>query len=127
MLQAFKAALWEFGADAWALFTAVVTAELAARGGLPTGSGPVTRARQASTVITVVIIGIVALIGLLIFGEVYAAMPLDNEVFDTDGALDGAPEDILGGMTDAIGLVPIILLVLLASVVIGVVQRMRGR
>jgi len=30
-------------------------------------------------------------------------------------------------MTDAIGLVPIILLVLLASVVIGVVQRMRGR
>ena len=90
--------------------------------------GIVTRARNAGTVISVVVIGVVALVGLLIFGEVYNAMPLDNEVFDEEGgALAGAPEDILGGATDAIGLVPIILLVLLASVVIGVVQRMRGR
>ena len=89
--------------------------------------GIVTRARNAGTVISVVVIGVVALVGLLIFGEVYQAMPTDDEVFDTDGALEGAPEDILGGATDAIGLVPIILLVLLASVVIGVVQRMRGR
>ena len=89
--------------------------------------GIVTRARNAGTVISVVVIGVVALVGLLIFGEVYNAMPLENEVFNESGALEDAPEDILGGATDAIGLVPIILLVLLASVVIGVVQRMRGR
>ena len=90
--------------------------------------GIVTRARQAGTVISVVVIGVVALVGLLIFGEVYNAMPTDSEAFDEEsGPLAGTPEDILEGATDAIGLVPIILLVLLASVVIGVVQRMRGR
>ena len=84
------------------------------------GSGIVTRARNAGTVISVVVIGVVALVGLLIFGEVYSAMPdMPEEVEDTAA-------DVVAGFGDAIGLVPIILLVLLASVVIGVVQRMRG-
>ncbi len=105
----------------WAMFVGIVQAEIEGRGGLPTGTGPVARARQAGTVITVVVIGVVALVGLLIFGEVYAAMP------DMPDEVDGTATDIVEGFADAIGLVPIILLVLLASVVIGVVQRMRGR
>jgi len=83
-------------------------------------SSLVGRAQNVATVISVVVIGIVALVGILIFGEVYDAMP-------TDGPLDDEASDIVAGFGDAIGLVPIILIVLLASVVIGVVQRMRGR
>jgi len=124
MFREFARAAGELGSEAWVLLLSFIRAELAQRD-LPQGNGVRARAQQAGTVITVVVIGVVALVGLLIFGEVYQSMPLDNEVFDTDGALEGAPEDILGGMTDAIGLVPIILLVLLASVVIAVVQRMR--
>jgi len=89
------------------------------------GSGLVTRARNAGTVIATVVIGVVALVGLLIFGEVYEAMPLSSGVFSSGGALEGVPDSIIGGFGDAMGLVPIILIVLLASVVIGVVQRMR--
>ncbi len=83
-------------------------------------SSLVGRAQNVATVISVVVIGIVALVGILIFGEVYDAMP-------EGGPLEDEAGDIVGGFGDAIGLVPIILIVLLASVVIGVVQRMRGR
>ena len=83
-------------------------------------TGPVARAKNAGTVIAVVVIGLVALIGIMIFGEVADAMPSTNTQLDT------TMDSIISGFGDAIGLVPIILLVLLASVVIGVVQRMRG-
>ena len=82
------------------------------------GDDLITRAQNAGTVIAVVVIGIVALIGILIFGEVNAAMPQDHP-------LNSTADEIVGGFGDAMELVPIILLVLLASVVIGVVQRMR--
>ena len=84
-------------------------------------SGVVARARNAGTVIAVVVIGIVAMVGLLIFGEVWNAMPMSS-----GDPLYSEAEAIVGGFGDAMGLVPIILLVLLASVVIGVVQRMRA-
>jgi len=84
------------------------------------GGSLVQRAANAGTVISVVVIGVVALVGLLIFGEVYEAMPEMPE------EMEGTGEDIVVGFGDALGLVPIILIVLLASVVIGVVQRMRG-
>jgi len=89
-----------------------------------------TRAQNAATVISVVVIGVVALVGLLIFGQIYDAMPVDSDVFadgsnGEEGALYGVPDAILAGFGDAMEFVPIILLVLLASVVIAVVQRMR--
>ena len=84
-------------------------------------TGPVARAKNAGTVIAVVVIGIVAMVGLLIFGEVWNAMPMSS-----GDPLYSEAEAIVSGFGDAMGLVPIILLVLLASVVIGVVQRMRG-
>jgi hypothetical protein len=93
---------------------------------LESGTGLRSRARQAGTVISVVVIGVVALVGTLIFGEIYNALPLSDPVFnESTGALGGVPDSIVTGFGDAVGLVPIVLLVLLASVVIGVVQRMR--
>jgi len=94
---------------------------VASNADLEEADGLVGRARNAGTVIAVVVIGIVALIGLLIFGEVWGAMPMTEN--DT---LYSEADAIVSGFGDAMGLVPIILLVLLASVVIGVVQRMRG-
>lgn len=84
-------------------------------------TGAISRARNAGTVIAVVVIGIVAMVGLLIFGEVWNAMPMAS-----GDPLYSEAEAIVSGFGDAMGLVPIILLVLLASVVIGVVQRMRA-
>jgi len=103
----------------WTMLQGIIGNELESTQ-LREGSGIVTRARNAGTVISVVVIGVVALVGLLIFGEVYSAMP------DMPDEVDDTAADVVAGFGDAIGLVPIILLVLLASVVIGVVQRMRG-
>jgi hypothetical protein len=86
-------------------------------------------AGQAGTVISVVTIGILGLIGVLIFGEVFTALPLDTSgAFNSSvgsGALEGEAANIASGFGDAIGLLPIVLLILLASVVIAVVQNMR--
>jgi len=94
---------------------------LAANTNLEPADGVVGRARNTGTVIAVVVIGIVGLVGVLIFGEVWNAMPMSS-----GDPLYSEAEAIVGGFGDAMGLLPIILLVLLASVVIGVVQRMRG-
>ena len=83
-------------------------------------SNGVTRARNAGTVISVVVIGVVALVGVLIFSQVYDAIALEEG--DT---LYESTQAIMDGFGNAMEFVPIILLVLLASVVIAVVQRMR--
>jgi len=95
-------------------------------------SGPVHKAAQAGTIISVVVIGVIALIGVLIFAQIEEALPADalyndptNETNPT--ALGQASEGVTTGFGNAIELVPIVLLVLVAAVVITVVQRMRGR
>jgi len=93
---------------------------VAANTDLDPSTGPISRARNAGTVIAVVVIGVVGLVGVLIFGEVWNAMPMQS-----GDPLYSEAEAIVGGFGDAMGLLPIILLVLLASVVIAVVQRMR--
>lgn len=77
------------------------------------------RAAQAQTVITVVVIGVVAMVGILIFAQVESAMPT------VDGPLNDSMTSVTEGFGSSIEFVPIIMLVLLASVVIMVVQRMR--
>ena len=77
---------------------------------------------QASTVITTVVIAVVAMVGLLIVGQTYDAMP----DMDTGHPLEGTVDGTVEGFGSAMEFVPIILLVLLASIVIAVVQRMRG-
>ena len=84
------------------------------------GSGRLHRAAQVGTVISVVVIGVVALIGILIFAQVSDALPsIEN------AELDDASTGVTEGFASAMELVPIVLLVLIAALVIGVVQRMR--
>jgi len=76
---------------------------------------------QAGTVISVVVIGVIALIGILIFAQIEDALPaIDNT------ELDAASTSVTDGFGNAMELVPIVLLVLIAALVITVVQRMRG-
>ena len=83
-------------------------------------AGPLRQAGQVGTVISVVVIGVVALIGVLIFAQVSEALPtIDNT------QLSDASTSVTDGFAGAMELVPIVLLVLIAALVIGVVQRMR--
>jgi len=81
---------------------------------------PVRRAAQVGTVISVVIIGVVALIGVLIFAQVSDALPT---ISNTE--LSNAQTSVTDGFAGAMELIPVVLLVLVAALVIGVVQRMR--
>ena len=83
-------------------------------------AGPVQRAAQVGTVITVVIIGVVALIGVLIFAQVNSALP---DI--TNSELNESSVAVTDGFAGAMELIPVVLLVLVAALVIGVVQRMR--
>ena len=84
------------------------------------------RAVNAATVISVVVIGIVALVGILIYSQVNEAIPDDVLMDGEDPTELGESRDALTeGFGGAMELVPIVLLVLIAALVIGVVQRMR--
>ena len=73
---------------------------------------------QVGTIITVVTIGIVAIIGILIYSQV------DNSLADpTNTDLSNADSNVTSGFADAMQLVPVVLIVLVASLVIAVVQR----
>jgi hypothetical protein len=98
---------------------------------IPGSGGRLQRAAQSATVISVVVIGVVTLIGVLIFDQVNSAIPDDvmynDPANESDPTQLGAARDsVVGGLGNAVELVPIVLLVLVASVVIMVVQRMRG-
>jgi len=89
---------------------------------LPGSGGPVHRAAQAGTVISVVVIGVIALIGILIFAQVSDALP---DIQNTQ--LNNSASNVTTGFANAMELIPIVLLVLVASLVISVVQRMRAQ
>jgi len=87
---------------------------------IPGSGGMIHRAAQAGTIISVVVIGVIALIGILIFAQVNDALPaIDNT------ELSNAQTGVTDGFANAMELIPIVLLVLVAALVIGVVQRMR--
>jgi cytochrome b561 len=78
-------------------------------------------AAQAGTIITVVVIGVIALIGILIFAQIENSLPsIGND------QLNSSSTNITEGFANAMELVPIVLLVLVAALVIMTVQRMRG-
>ena len=85
------------------------------------GSGALHAARQARTIISVVVIGVISLIGILIFAQIEESLPTisNTQLSNTSGNLSE-------GFANAMELVPIVLLVLVAALVITVVQRMRG-
>jgi len=88
--------------------------------GLPLAVSPDARG-QVGTVITVVTIGIVAIIGILIYSQVDQSLPQpDNQ------NLSDSQDSVTEGFGSAMQLVPIVLIVLVASLVIAVVQRFGG-
>lgn len=94
---------------------------------IPGNGGPIQRAAQVGTIISVVVIGVVALVGILIFAQVETALPssaLEDDAGETT-ELGYAAMSVTDGFGGAMELVPVVLLVLVAALVIGVVQRMR--
>jgi len=89
---------------------------------IPGSGGRLHRAAQAGTVISVVVIGVVALIGILIFAQIEQSLPTIQ-----NSNLSASSDSVTEGFGNAMELVPIVLLVLIAALVISVVQRMRGR
>jgi len=88
--------------------------------GVPKAASPDERG-QVGTVITVVTIGIVAIIGILIYSQVNGSLPApENE------QLNSSSQEVTDGFGSAMQLVPIVLIVLVASLVIAVVQRFGG-
>lgn len=78
------------------------------------------RAGQTGTVMTVVTIGITALIGILVYSEIDSALPSPD-----NANLSSSQDSVTEGFGSAMELVPVVLIVLIAAVVLGVVQRMR--
>lgn len=72
------------------------------------------------SVITVVIVGVVGVVGILIFAEVNTAI-----TFDTGSSLNGSAEALEDGFGSAMELLPIVLIVIVASLVISVISRFR--
>jgi hypothetical protein len=79
------------------------------------------KAAQTATVIAVVAAGVAGLIGIFIFAQVSDALPSI-----TNSNLSSSKDSLVGGFGDAMELLPVVLIVLLAALVIGVVQRMRS-
>ena len=93
-------------------------------GGDPLAETPSTavgRVRQTSTVIAAVVIGVVAIVGIYIYDQVYSTMPTPE-----NSDLANSTDSVTGGFGAAMEFVPVILIVLMAVVVIGAVQRLRG-
>lgn len=88
--------------------------------GVPLAASPDERG-QVGTIITVVTIGVVAIIGILIYAQVDGSLPAPE-----NSDLNNSSEDVTTGFGDAMQLVPVVLIVLVASLVIAVVQRFGG-
>jgi len=87
---------------------------------IPGSGGALQRAAQVGTIISVVVIATVALVGTLILAQVNGALPTIENT-----QLNDSSTAVLDGFAGAMELVPVVLLVLVAALVIGVVQRMR--
>lgn len=88
--------------------------------GVPLAASPDARG-QVGTVITIVTIGIVAIIGILIYSQVNTALPSPD-----NSELNNSSTSVTEGFGSAMQLIPVVLIVLVASLVIAVVQRFGG-
>lgn len=94
---------------------------------LDADAGAVERAAQSAQIIAVITIGVTALIGVLIFDQVRQGIP-EAALEDDTGEPNQFSESVdalVSGFGGAMELVPVVLLVIIAALVIGVVQRMR--
>jgi len=75
---------------------------------------------QTGAVLTVVVVGVVIIVGILIYSQIQSALPAPS-----NNSLSNASENATDTFGDAMELAPVILIVLIASVVLAVVQRFR--
>jgi len=75
---------------------------------------------QTSAVLTVVVVGVVIIVGILIYSQIQTSLPAPS-----NSDLDSASQNATDTFGDAMELAPVILVVLVASVVLAVVQRFR--
>jgi hypothetical protein len=85
------------------------------------GDTVVHQAAQVGTVIAVVAIGVTAAVGILIYSQVNQS--LEDPANDQ---LNQSQASVTDGFGSAMELVPTVLIVLVASLVIGIIQRLRG-
>lgn len=78
------------------------------------------RAAQTQAVLTVVVLGIVLLIGTLIYSQIDSALPAPS-----NSKLANASTNVTNTFADTMDLAPVIMIVLIAGVVLAVVQRFR--
>lgn len=79
------------------------------------------RVAQEGTLMSILTLGIIGIIGVLIYSQVSESLPAPS-----DENLSNTSDDIDSGFADALGLLPVVLIVLMAALVIAVVQRFRG-
>ncbi len=82
------------------------------------GNHKINESGQVDTIITVVVIAVIAVVGILIYSEV-------NQNISVTGALATSQTNLTEGFGDAMDLVPIVMIVLVAALVIGVISRFR--
>lgn len=90
---------------------------------LPTpsvGSGAVHKVQNAQLVISLVVLGVVAIVGILIFSEVESAITVT-------GNLSDSVSDLEGHFGSSMSLVGIAMIVAVASLIIGFVAALGGR
>jgi hypothetical protein len=85
------------------------------------GGGTLGKVRQTQTVITGLVIVITASLAVIVVDRFDESLgtPQSSE-------LSSSQDQVLGGFSDMIGLIGPLLLVLIAVVIVGVVQRLRG-
>jgi hypothetical protein len=79
------------------------------------------RAAQSGTVLNVVVLAVIAITGILIYSQIQTSLPSPS-----NGQLDNASTNVTDGFADAMNLLPVVFVVLVAALVIAVVQRFRG-
>lgn len=79
------------------------------------------RAGQIGTMLTVVTLGLVIILGILVYSEVETALPQPS-----NSNLSNASDNATGDFADAMELAPVLLIVLIASLVLAVVQNFRS-
>lgn len=99
-------------------------AMLAQLDAMASGSGERRQARAqqgiVGAVITAVVVGVVGIVGLLIFSEVNQTIELPS-----GSNLSSTQTNLTDGFGSAMDLLPIVLVVLIASLVISVISRFR--
>jgi hypothetical protein len=85
------------------------------------GDSALSKAGQVGTMLTVVTLGLVIIIGILVYSEVETALPAPDNT-ELNNASDNATSDF----GDAMELAPVVLIVLIASLVLAVVQNFRS-